>query len=127
LPWCFGDEATSQSEDLLLRAEAQEKIYVPSHWPAEILNGLTKAVRRGRIAGSAVADFLDVLPDFNISVDERSMSTQWSAAMPLIERYGLSGYDAIYLALALHLNIPLATFDERLREAARLEHVELAL
>lgn len=40
---------------------------------------------------------------------------QWQTAMD----HELSGYDAAYLQLALDLGAPLATFDQRLGEAAR--------
>ena len=46
---------------------------------------------------------------------------------PLIRLYQLSGYDAAYLALAVRLKVPLATLDEKLRTAATLEHVPLAI
>jgi predicted nucleic acid-binding protein len=36
------------------------------------------------------------------------------------ERHGLTSYDAAYLCVAEQLAAPLATFDERLGEAARV-------
>ncbi len=36
----------------------------------------------------------------------------------LAQEYGLTNYDAAYLALAIKLNLPLATTDRRLKEAA---------
>jgi predicted nucleic acid-binding protein len=43
----------------------------------------------------------------------------------LASRYGVSGYDASHLALALAERLPLATLDKRLAEAARTEKAPL--
>ena len=44
----------------------------------------------------------------------------------LAQRYGLSGYDASYLALALELRLPLACTDNQLRAALKPAGVRLA-
>jgi predicted nucleic acid-binding protein len=44
-------------------------------------------------------------------------------AAKLAVKHGLSAYDAAYLALALAARLPLATFDRRLRDAAKAEGV----
>lgn len=43
-----------------------------------------------------------------------------TGVVALAEHYGLSAYDAAYLWLAAELRSPLATFDRKLGEAARL-------
>jgi predicted nucleic acid-binding protein len=43
--------------------------------------------------------------------------------LTLAARRALSAYDASYLALALQLALPLATADQRLAAAARIEGV----
>ena len=63
----------------------------------------------------------------DIVVEELSISEQWSEALPLIQQYRLSAYDAAYLALAKRLNIALATFDTQLRLAAQAEGVSLSI
>lgn len=126
LPWCFRDEATPETDFLQARAASGERIVVPGHWPAEILTGVTRAARRGRIDDPSVDAFLSALPLYDIVVDARSITDQWTDALQLIRLYQLSGYDAMYLALAKRLNIGLATFDGRLRDAAMAEGVPLA-
>jgi predicted nucleic acid-binding protein len=100
LPWCFRDEATSGTDRLLAMAAAGMRLYVPAHWPAEILNGLVRAKRRGRIDLAGIQQFLIDLQDLDIYVDERSFKSQWSEELPLAEIYSLSAYDAAYLSLA---------------------------
>ena len=125
LPWCFQDEATPATERLLDLARSRTRLYVPAHWAAEILNGLTRASRRGRLDDLSIDKFLEVLPSYDFVVDARPFLEQWSEALPLIRRYRLSAYDAAYLALAMRMNCPLATFDAQLRLAAQTEGIAL--
>jgi predicted nucleic acid-binding protein len=125
LPWCFRDEATAQTDLFLARAIRGERIYVPAHWAVEILNGLTRAMRRGRVHPAEVDFFLGWLPDFDIVVDLQPIEPQWAEALPLIRRHRLSAYDAAYLSLAKRLSVPLATFDDQLRAAALAEGIPL--
>lgn len=106
-------------------ARAGERIFVPGHWPAEVLNGATRAVRRGRLDRSTVDRFLTILSAYDIVVDARPFNQQWSEALNLIESYRLSAYDAAYLSLAKRLHVSLATFDSVLRLAAQAEGVRL--
>ncbi len=59
-----------------------------------------------------------------------ALEIEWHAIDPagvhaLAQRFQLTGYDASYLWLAGHLKCPLATFDERLAQAARLHLASL--
>jgi predicted nucleic acid-binding protein len=127
LPWCFRDEATSASEALRHRAEAGEEIFVPAHWPIEILSALTRAARRRRTDDLAIRTFLTALLACNLKVSDQEIEHLWSDALPLIQTYTLSAYDAAYLALAKRLNVPLATFDDKLTLSARIEGIALAV
>jgi predicted nucleic acid-binding protein len=127
LRWCFRDEATSDSDRLLTLAELGDTIYVPSHWPLEVLNGLVRAERRGRVSNDAIDTFLGSLAKYKIAVDLNSAVEQWNEALPLARQHQLSAYDAAYLALAKRLAMPLATFDDKLTEAAQAEGVPLAV
>jgi len=93
----------------------------------EVLNGLTRASRRGRLDDPSVVTFLATLVALDIVVEELSISEQWSEALPLILQYRLSAYDAAYLALAKRLGVGLATLDTQLRLAAQTEGVSLSI
>ena len=125
LPWCFQDEASPATENLLALAKAGDRIYVPPHWPSEILNGLTRAARRGRLDDPSVGRFLTTLLAYNIVVDALPFAEQWNEARPLIVKHRLSAYDAGYLALAKRLNVELASLDAQLRLAAESEGIPL--
>ena len=71
--------------------------------------------RRGRISPQQVAATLADTVDLAVEIDE---SHNEASTLDLARRYELTVYDAAYLEVALRRNLPLATLDRRLREAA---------
>ncbi len=124
LTWCFDDEATQITDDLLLRL-MDEGAYAPLLWPMEALNVLLMAQRRGRITQEARRNCLAFLHALPITLDARTVSQAWAVANLLAERYTLTIYDAVYLELAQRLDLPLATLDADLRKAAKALAVPL--
>ena len=118
MPWCFEDETNPYSEALLDRLEANEEALVPSLWPLEVANALVKAKQRGRITETQIIGFLEDLGEFAIRVDTRGIDRALTEVRFLAEQYQLTSYDAAYLELAMRTGVPLATLDERLRQAA---------
>jgi predicted nucleic acid-binding protein len=90
LPWCFRDEASPATDQLFEMALAGVRLFVPAHWPTEILSSLTKAARLGRLDDTRVNSFLEQLPSFEIVVDLEPMSRLWAQCLPLIRLYQLS-------------------------------------
>lgn len=125
LPWCFEDERTSFTESLLNRIRAREEAMVPSHWPAEVLNSLVQAKKRGRVPEENIQRFLRDLSSFPILVDHERSLTVWERVRRLAETHRLTAYDAAYLELAQRTGLPLATLDRELQKAARAEKVPL--
>lgn len=125
LAWCFEDEATAWTDNLLDRLRNGDKILVPAHWPTEISNGLLMGLRRKRIQPGRPALFWDELAVLPIEVKPPLSPDRAKAVIALSEQHGLTVYDAAYLELAKVEGIPLATFDSALLKAAPLEGVEL--
>ena len=125
LPWCFGDEATDFTRQLLRYATAGAKIGAPAHWPTEVLNGLIRAKRRGRATDVQITRFLADLNSLNILIDRRYGLAHWENLRRLADKYLLTSYDAAYLELAIRSELPLATLDAALRKAATEEQVQL--
>jgi predicted nucleic acid-binding protein len=69
LAWCFEDEASRWTDELLERLRQGDRIVVPAHWPTEILNGLLVASRRKRIHASQPALFLDEIARLPIEAE----------------------------------------------------------
>ena len=125
LPWCFEDERTPFTEALLNRIRAREEAIVPSHWPAEILNSLVQAKKRGRVPEENIQRFLRDLSSFPILVDNERSLTIWNVFGVYPKHIALPAYDAAYLELAQRIGLPLATLDRDLQKAVRAEDVRL--
>src|ERR1700733_3179400 len=125
LSWCFEDESTAWTDELLDRLRSGDRITVPAHWPTEISNGLLMALRRKRIQPGRPELFWDELAVFPIEIEPPLSPDRAKAVLTLCQQHGLTVYDAAYLELAKRKGIPLATFDSALRKATPLESVEL--
>jgi predicted nucleic acid-binding protein len=118
LAWVFADEHNPLADTLQEQLHRGDSVVVPAVlWGLEVRNALRSAVRRRRL-----------------TVDEAEVRRQLLAALPrvsvaapaglgdpidrLMRAHGLTSYDAVYLAVALELSLPLATGDEDLRAAA---------
>ena len=126
LTWCFEDEATPNTDALLLRLKNGEEALVPAHWPIEVTNGILMAVRRGRLSGEKAQSFIDDLGSLPIKIDRDSGTPASSRVFALAEKHRLTAYDAAYLDVAICAAIPLATLDDDLRKAAVATGVALA-
>ena len=118
MAWIFRDEAT-EATDRLREGLLDTRAFVPALWPIETANALLAATRRGRVAQDewpGIRAHLDALP---IEVDPVSASRTWGAALDLANTHALSVYDAMYLELAVRMQMPLATLDRALLEAAQ--------
>ena len=58
LSWCFPDEQTELSINVLNRLKAGEHALVPAFWCVEVLNSLLMGEKRGRIAPHQTQAFL---------------------------------------------------------------------
>ncbi len=124
MAWIFPDEAT-EATDRLRNELLDTRAFVPALWPVETTNALLVATRRGRVAKedwTAVRTHLDAL---QIDIDPLSATRTWRAVLDLADRYGISGYDAMYLELAVRMHLPLASLDQRLRAAGRSAGVDV--
>jgi predicted nucleic acid-binding protein len=93
---------------------APADLLVPSHFWIEVANVL---VGRRKVApDQAIAAFVD-LDGLGLRTIEPDRPLLLLAIDRMV-RFGLSAYDAIYLALALSTDSKLATLDRRLAEAA---------
>ena len=107
-----------------LGALAEQEVFVPQLWHAEIRNALLAAERRGRITPDQVADRLTHLNTLPIHTDQEP---NFDAAMGLARDHRLTFYDAMYLELAIRRNARLATLDNALTRAATNEGISVKI
>jgi len=125
LAWTLPDEWSLEADRVLDRV-INEGGHVPFHFPAELANGLTMAVRKGRIDEQARFAAYESFPKLNLVRDLEGVD-RMKAAIELADFYRLTVYDALYLELAKRLSLPLATFDEALARATQREGLALAV
>lgn len=124
MSWCFDDEATAATEDVL-RQLAHMGAEVPVLWHFEVANVLAVSLRRKRITPEAARVFLARLKRLRIEVEDRDQPVTGDELLPLVLAHGLTAYDAAYLELARRKHYPLATLDKDLIAAARKEGIQV--
>lgn len=126
MTWCFEDEKSPVGDEVLDKLVDEEmKGIVPSLWRCEVINILSIAEKHERISVARGLLFLDFLLELPIIVDETPPGLK--DLLLLSREYNLSAYDATYLDLALREQIPLATLDKKLANAAKCAQVPLLL
>ncbi len=123
MAWVFPDEATDAT-DWLRDSLAEGRAFVPSLWPVEVGNVLLTATRRGRIRVDEWPEICADIGALPIEIDPVTTSRVWGVSLELAQTQKLSVYDAMYLELALRLQLPLATLDHALRNAAQAVGIE---
>lgn len=124
--WFFKDETNRYAESIL-DALGHVTIVVPPLWHFEIANTILVGERRGRSTSNQAAEFFGLLNEFSIETDRISVHNAWDRTVMIGREHSLSSYDASYLELASREELPLASLDQRLNEAAAKEKVTLFL
>jgi predicted nucleic acid-binding protein len=125
--WFFEDEPEPLADSVLGRLrDGTTTAAVPAIWPAEVVNALLVAERRGRTTEAKTDRFVTDLADLPVAVETADAALVGGRVLTLARRHHLTVYDATYLDLAFRLRLPLATLDTRLRKAAEAVGVPLA-
>jgi predicted nucleic acid-binding protein len=107
-------------------AAGSSRVVAPWLFDLECASGLVKAVRRRRLDEERALDYLLDLLD--LPIERLGVSGIEVEALLLALEYGISTYDAVYVALAAEECLPLVTADARLvRALAGTPHVALHL
>lgn len=88
----------------------------------EMRHLLLSAERGKRLHSRQVGEAISILGALDLT--EKGVRDE-SEVLDLARKYGLSGYDAVYFALAVAEKLPLATFDKQLRAAGLAAGVEI--
>ncbi len=118
MAWCFQDESSPYADSVLEKLTAAT-VLVPAVWILEVVNVLLAAERKNRLCESDSSRFLNLLALLPIEVSRESPELRMEELLYLGRSCGLSSYDAAYLNLAIREGLPIATQDEKLRNAAQ--------
>ncbi len=123
ITWLFKEERTQElPEDF-----SQYSFLVPWLWRVEVTNVILVAERRKRITASQGTRFLQILDALEVDVVGESLQRPLETLAHLARPHQLRAYDALYLEIALSSGLPLCTFDNGLRDAAKRLDVELVV
>lgn len=125
--WLLPDHANAHTRKLYAAIRRDEvEPQAPNAWQWECANILANGVRSGRIPSSAVEGLWSVLDAIRHRVELHELAPpQHKAVLAVAIDAGVSLYDAGYLWLARSLDLPLATLDEQLIQAAPSAGVKL--
>jgi len=118
LAWCFPDEQTPMSLNVLDRLKTGEQALMPAFWSVEVLNTLLVGERKGRIAPEQTKTFFNTLRALNPILDYASLEQVAGPVQIICRDHRLTPYDALYVELALRSGYPLATLDQPQKDAA---------
>lgn len=121
--WLIEGQASAYGDAIADRLQ-DDHAYVPALWELELTNVLRTACLRQRLTAQQAQARLAQVVSLPIEVDRQPVAA--SEILGLALRFGLSSYDASYLELALRLQLPIATADGPLRDAAQASGVGLA-
>ena len=113
--WFLENQATPYTEAIAVRLQ-DDRACVPPLWELECTNVLRTACLRQRMHVRDAQAVVAQLTSLPIDVDRQPVLP--SEVLALALRFGLTTYDAAYLELALRLQLPIATLDGPLGEAA---------
>jgi len=118
--WLLENQATPYS-DAIAAHLIIERAVAPTLLRLEYTNVLRSACKRNRLFAQQAQDALRHLAELPIDFDPEVPDGSQLLAMAL--RHDLTSYDAAYLELALRRQLPVATQDTALAEAARVAGV----
>ncbi|MGA8345060.1 MAG: type II toxin-antitoxin system VapC family toxin [Candidatus Sulfotelmatobacter sp.] len=99
---------------------------VPALWQLEVVNGFVIAERRGVLTS---AEAMGILQNFEIvlgqSIEIRHEPVSMRRIIATAREFRLTAYDAAYLDLAREQQLPIATLDPHLVEAATRASIPL--
>ena len=104
---------SSATEDALRLRNGDPDWRVPLLWRYEFMNIMATMIKAGRL-DKAVATSLFFALSAELEYGEHDPAPK--SVFELVTAYGISGYDAQFVALAIELNCPLYTQDKELLE-----------
>lgn len=121
LSWCLADESDPVADRAMQRA-VEDGAVVPGIWWYDLRNALVVNERRGRLDAADTVATLNDLREMPIAIDWEHDD---AALFALARQHELSVYDAACLEVAVRRALPLASLDQRLRQAAAAGDVAL--
>jgi predicted nucleic acid-binding protein len=113
LKWAVMEPGSDAANALL---ERDALLVAPEHLLGEVGNGLRKRVAQGRLSQEDAIAAIDSI--FQLEIEFVSGAERWTRTLADSFRWGVTTYDALYIAVAVDLGALLVTADQRLLTSA---------
>jgi len=124
ISWYAPDEQNKYADDILFCLK-KERAITTCLCCFEVNNVFRALEKRGKISGLSMDKAILSIDKLQIIRDSPPSGFQMPLALRLAREYGLTIYDASYLEIAVRLNLPLASLDKELVNAAKAAGIKL--
>jgi predicted nucleic acid-binding protein len=125
IAWVHPAQATSETEAMLDALVAGDSLVVPALWPLEVANALTILRRRRKLTPDEARNAIEIIRELPVVIDHEAAAVAFTRLVELASEHELTIYDASYIELAARRQLPLASNDMRMKEAAIRSGVDL--
>jgi predicted nucleic acid-binding protein len=125
IAWVHPAQATPETDAMLDRLAAGDSLVVPAPWPLEVANALTVLRRRRKLTHDEVRTAIEILRELPAVIDHDAAAIAFTRLADRASEFDLSVYDATYIELAKRRQLPLASNDAQMKQAAIRSAVEL--
>jgi predicted nucleic acid-binding protein len=125
IAWVHPAQATSETEAMLDALVAGDSLVVPALWPLEVANALTILRRRRKLTPDEARNAIEIIRELPVVIDHEAAAVAFTRLVELASEHKLTIYDASYIELAARRQLPLASNDMRMKEAAIRSGVDL--
>ena len=110
---------------MLDRLVAGDSLFVPALWPLEVANALTILSRRRKLTPDEARSAIEIIRELPAVIDHEAAPIAFTRLVDLALQHELTVYEASYIELAARLQLPLASNDARMKQAAIRSGVSL--
>ena len=118
IAWVHPAQATRETDAMLDRLAAGDSLVVPALWPLEVANALTVLRRRRKLTLDEARIAIEIIRELPAVIDHEAAAFAFTRLVDLATQYELTIYDATYIELATRRQLPLASNDSRMKQAA---------
>ena len=110
----YAIDAILEAGDALLSGVDGPQVIAPMLFVDECRNATVNLVRRGSLSADSYGEAIDLM----LAIPTALVQCASESVISLALQFGITGYDATYLAVAVEREAILATRDQRLAQAA---------
>jgi len=125
IAWVHPAQATPETDAMLDRLAAGDSLVVPALWPLEVANALTVLRRRRKLTLDEARTAIEIIRELPAVIDHEAAAMAFTRLVDLATQHELTIFDATYIKLATRRQLPLASNDARMKQAAIRSGVDL--